>query len=241
MQYLLQIHSWNEVAPLIWTLWLVLRVRNPTVGTFEWIITCCFSFLARNPFSDQRYLIAVVPKGILLMQWYQPQNAFKMVMVSHHFHNYIQLPLSYWNADVWIRCAVSSELAGGICVWGRGVSYCLLWHQGEVYNCQCLCISHRVSLIKAPKIRQCSIQWILVYSELPLIWTPEMRPPLCSGHFKMSQSMLPSANPPLKWGHPSNQDTLTGPKGVAGLEGVHCTTPVIRLLRLYGLPLFMMF
>ncbi len=30
------------------------------------------------------------------------------------------------------------------------------------------------------------------YSELPLIWTPEMRPPLYSGHFKMSQSMLPS-------------------------------------------------
>ncbi len=29
----------------------------------------------------------------------------------------------------------------------------------------------------------------------PLIWT---RPPLYSGHFKMSQSMLPSANSPLK-------------------------------------------
>ncbi len=52
-----------------------------------------------------------------------------------------------------------------------------------------------------------------LYSELPLIWTPEMRPPLYSGHFKTSQSMLPSANLPLKWGHPSNQDTLTGPKG----------------------------
>lgn len=36
---------------------------------------------ARNPFTDQRYLIAVVPRGILLMQWYQPQNAFKLVMV----------------------------------------------------------------------------------------------------------------------------------------------------------------
>ncbi len=51
------------------------------------------------------------------------------------------------------------------------------------------------------------------YSELPLIWTPEMRPPLYWGHFKMYQSMLPDANLPLKWGHPSNQDTLTGPKG----------------------------
>ncbi len=56
------------------------------------------------------------------------------------------------------------------------------------------------------------------YSELPLIWTPEMRPPLYSGHFKMSQSMLPSGNLPLKWGHPSNQQV---PR-VAGLEGVHC-------------------
>ncbi len=36
------------------------------------------------------------------------------------------------------------------------------------------------------------------YSELPLIWTPEMKPPLYSGHYKMSQSMLPSANLPLK-------------------------------------------
>ncbi len=44
-----------------------------------------------------------------------------------------------------------------------------------------------------------------LYSELPLIWTPEMRPPLYSDHFKMSQSMLPSTNP-----------------RVAGLEGVHC-------------------
>ncbi len=52
-----------------------------------------------------------------------------------------------------------------------------------------------------------------IYSKLPLIWTPEMRPPLYSGHFKMSQSVLPSANSPLKCGHPSNQDTLTGPKG----------------------------
>ncbi len=55
----------------------------------------------------------------------------------------------------------------------------------------------------------CSVE----YSELPLIWTPEMRPPLYWGRFKMSQSMLPSANSPLKWGHPSNQDTLTGLKG----------------------------
>ncbi len=62
----------------------------------------------------------------------------------------------------------------------------------------------------------------VVYSELPPIWTPEMRPPLYSGHFKMSQSMFPSANSPLKCGHPSNQDTLTGPKG-GQIRGSHCT------------------
>ncbi len=67
-----------------------------------------------------------------------------------------------------------------------------------------------------------------VYSELPLIWTPEMRPPLYWGHFKMSQSMLPSANSPLKWGHPSNQDTLPGPKGTvhdvcSGLSKIKAT------------------
>ncbi len=54
----------------------------------------------------------------------------------------------------------------------------------------------------------------IVYSELPLIWTPEMRPPPCiQATSKMSQSMLPGANPPLKRVHPSNQDALTGPKG----------------------------
>jgi len=39
---------------------------------------CCIS---RNPFTDQRYLIAAVPKGILLMQWYQPKHAFMHVML----------------------------------------------------------------------------------------------------------------------------------------------------------------
>lgn len=39
---------------------------------------CCIS---RNPFSDQRYLIALVPKGVLLMQWYQPKHAFMHVML----------------------------------------------------------------------------------------------------------------------------------------------------------------
>ncbi len=53
-----------------------------------------------------------------------------------------------------------------------------------------------------------------VYSELHLIRNSEMRPPLLYWrHFEMSQSMLPSANSPLKWGHPSNQDTMTGSKG----------------------------
>ncbi len=46
------------------------------------------------------------------------------------------------------------------------------------------------------------------YSELPLIWTPEMRPPLYSDLFKMSQNTKST----LKWGHPSNQDSWTGPR-----------------------------
>lgn len=40
--------------------------------------------VARNPFTDQRYLIAAVPKGVLLMQWYQPKHAFMHVMVCTH-------------------------------------------------------------------------------------------------------------------------------------------------------------
>ncbi len=48
-----------------------------------------------------------------------------------------------------------------------------------------------------------------------ILWTPSNLDPLneATPRFKMSQSMLPIANSPLKWGHPSNQDTLTGPKG----------------------------
>ena len=36
-------------------------------------------FIARNPFTDQRYLLAAVPRGILVMQWYQPRHAFMHV------------------------------------------------------------------------------------------------------------------------------------------------------------------
>ena len=34
---------------------------------------------ARNPFTDQRYLLAAVPRGVLVMQWYQPRHAFMHV------------------------------------------------------------------------------------------------------------------------------------------------------------------
>ncbi len=61
-----------------------------------------------------------------------------------------------------------------------------------------------------------------IYSGTPRIRTPEMWPPLHSGHFEKSQSMLFNTNSPLKCGHPSNKDTFTG---VAGLEGFHCTGP----------------
>ncbi len=49
-----------------------------------------------------------------------------------------------------------------------------------------------------PVVQVQSLCCAFQYSELPLIWTPEMSPLLYSGHFKMSQSMLPSANLPLK-------------------------------------------
>ena len=47
-------------------------------------------------------------------------------------------------------------------------------------------------------------EMLCVYSELPLIRTPEMWPPLYSGHSEESQSITPEM---------SNQDTSTGPKG----------------------------
>ncbi len=59
----------------------------------------------------------------------------------------------------------------------------------------------------------------LAYSGPPLIRTPEMCPPLYSGHFEKSQSILFNTNSPLlKCGHP----TLSLVPRVAGLEGFHC-------------------
>ncbi len=37
-----------------------------------------------------------------------------------------------------------------------------------------------------------------LYSELRLVWAPEMRPPLYSGYFEMSKGVLSSTNSPLK-------------------------------------------
>ena len=54
-------------------------------------------------------------------------------------------------------------------------------------------------------------------SELPLIWTPEMWPPCIQATLKSPKIgftiQIQYNPPPLKWGHPSNQDTLIGPKG----------------------------
>lgn len=57
-------------------------------------LKCC---IARNPFTDQRYLIAAVPKGILLLQWFQPRHAFMHVMM---FECQIPQPLGLLEAFV---------------------------------------------------------------------------------------------------------------------------------------------
>ena len=53
--------------------------------------------LARNPYTDQRFLIAVVPKGILLLQWYQPMNTFKHVQVTTQYY----LSVVLGNLETW--------------------------------------------------------------------------------------------------------------------------------------------
>ena len=63
--------------PLVYTLFDV-QPLCPHVSVSPFTRTSA----ARNHFSDQRFLIAAVPKGLLLMQWYQPQHTFKHVMVS---------------------------------------------------------------------------------------------------------------------------------------------------------------
>lgn len=44
----------------------------------------CYVCLVRNPFTEQRYLVAAVSRGLLLMQWFQPHQIFKHVMVQIH-------------------------------------------------------------------------------------------------------------------------------------------------------------
>uniref|UniRef100_A0A1X7UZT5 non-specific serine/threonine protein kinase n=1 Tax=Amphimedon queenslandica TaxID=400682 RepID=A0A1X7UZT5_AMPQE len=58
---------------------------------------CYKCSIARNPFSDQRYLLAAVPKGILVMQWYQPRHAFMHVKL---FECSLPSPLNMFEAFV---------------------------------------------------------------------------------------------------------------------------------------------
>ncbi len=69
------------------------------------------------------------------------------------------------------------------------------------------------------------LNWSCIYSELPLIWTPEMKSPLS---WECPRVCFLVQNSPLKWGHPSNRDTLTGPvggriEGIHWIREVHCT------------------
>ena len=65
------------------------------------------------------------------------------------------------------------------------------------------------------------------YSELPLIWTSEMWPPLYSGHSEKSPNRLHNTNsiqvPPWNEATPLIRTLWLVPR-VAGLEGVHCTS-----------------
>ena len=38
--------------------------------------------IGRNPYTGEQYLIAAIPKGIMLLQWFQPRHIFMMVKVS---------------------------------------------------------------------------------------------------------------------------------------------------------------
>ncbi|CAI8010512.1 Mitogen-activated protein kinase kinase kinase kinase 5, partial [Geodia barretti] len=70
------------------------RQHTTKIADSKGCIKCC---IARNPFTDQRYLIAVVPRGILLLQWFQPRHAFMHVML---FECQTPLPLNLLEAYV---------------------------------------------------------------------------------------------------------------------------------------------
>ena len=44
-------------------------------------------YIGRNPYTGEQYLIAAIPKGIMLLQWFQPRHIFMMVKVSIIWNN----------------------------------------------------------------------------------------------------------------------------------------------------------
>ena len=52
---------------------------------FNWnVINCHGNYnIGRNPYTGEQYLIAAIPKGIMLLQWFQPRHIFMMVKVGN--------------------------------------------------------------------------------------------------------------------------------------------------------------
>ena len=52
-------------------------------------MSCCHGdlYIGRNPYTGEQYLMAAIPKGIMLLQWFQPRHFFIMVKVSIIWNN----------------------------------------------------------------------------------------------------------------------------------------------------------
>lgn len=71
-------------------------------------LSLCCVYVVRNAFTEQRYLVAAVPRGLLLMQWFQPHQIFKHVMVQ------LAVCTAWINCAVWMSICTNTQFS---CSW----------------------------------------------------------------------------------------------------------------------------
>ena len=106
-------------------------------------LKCC---ITKNHFTDQRFLLAAVPRGVLIMQWYQPKHAFLHVMV---FDCPLPNPLNVFEAFLTegeeypsVCCGVKETSSGSVCFDNVNLNSGTNWFDSnpEVAPCSVLCL-----------------------------------------------------------------------------------------------------
>ena len=109
----------HTVFKIKFTCMIVCRQRSAThkIQDSRGCITCCIS---RNPYNDQKFVVAAVPKGILVLRWYPPRHIFMMDKVGctlQHFHRFtytVRPPLVH---ALVVLCVIVVKRNFGCVIW----------------------------------------------------------------------------------------------------------------------------